>query len=419
MQNANSKPKRVLLILSGGVAAYKCLDLIRRFRKSGLDVRCVMTQAAEQFVTPLSVAALSEDKVYTDLFSLTDESEMGHIELSRQADILLVAPASADILSRMASGAANDLATTVLLATDKPVMVAPSMNVRMWEHAATQANISLLKQRGIHVIGPEEGDMACGEFGYGRMAEPEAIETAVLDALSLVSTSEQSDFSNVLQGVTALVTAGPTHEPIDPVRYIANRSSGRQGYAIAAALKAQGASVTLVSGPTNLTPPAGVTLVQVETAVEMLAACEKALPADVAICAAAVADWRVEGMATQKLKKEKGALPSLNFAENPDLLATLSKHQKQRPKLVIGFAAETENVIDHARAKRDRKGCDWILANDVSPENAIFGGSENQVIFIDEAHAETWARSSKDAVAEKLVEKIKTHFVSATKLTKG
>lgn len=379
----------------------------------------MLTKAAEQFVTPLSVAALSEDKVYTDLFSLTDESEMGHIELSRQADLLLVAPASADILSRMATGAANDLATTVLLATDKPVIAAPAMNVRMWEHAATQANISLLKQRGITMIGPEDGDMACGEFGMGRMAEPEAIENAVLQALGLVSTSKQGLPEKALSGYHALVTAGPTHEPIDPVRYIANRSSGRQGYSIAAALEAKGASVTLVSGPTNLASPTGVSTVQVETAQQMLSACENALPADIAICAAAVADWRVDGSSEQKIKKEKGRLPSLKFAENPDLLATLSNHPEQRPKLVIGFAAETENLIQNASDKRARKGCDWILANDVSPEHGVFGGSENQVVFIDGAETETWPHGSKDSLAERLVEKIATHFVSATKLTMG
>ncbi|MDJ0683959.1 MAG: bifunctional phosphopantothenoylcysteine decarboxylase/phosphopantothenate--cysteine ligase CoaBC [Alphaproteobacteria bacterium] len=417
MQNANSTRHRVLLILSGGIAAYKCLDLIRRLKKRGLDVRCVLTQAAQEFVTPLSVAALSEDKVYSDLFSLTDESEMGHIELSRQADLVVVAPASADILARMAAGVANDLATTVLLATDKPVMAAPAMNVRMWEHPATQANIALLHQRGVTLIGPVEGDMACGEYGYGRMAEPEAIETAILAHLKLDTISEQALESLALAGKSVLVTSGPTHEPIDPVRYIANRSSGRQGHAIAAALAAAGARVRLVTGPVALPDPLGVETTHIESAREMLAACENNLPVDVAICAAAVADWRVAEAGDQKIKKTSGALPSLSLAENPDILATLSKHPDRRPELVIGFAAETEAVVAQASEKRLRKGCDWIVANDVSAEAGVFGGGENQVHIIDETGAEAWPRLSKYDVAEKLTARITAHFAPEIKLT--
>ncbi|MDA0786447.1 MAG: bifunctional phosphopantothenoylcysteine decarboxylase/phosphopantothenate--cysteine ligase CoaBC [Proteobacteria bacterium] len=389
--------KRILLIVSGGIAAYKSLELVRRLRERGADVRCVLTRGGSQFVTPLSLAALSEDKVYTELFSLTDEAEMGHIQLSRDADLLVVAPATADILAKMAQGQADDLASTVLLATDKDVMVAPAMNVRMWEHAATQANLETLRGRGVHVIGPEEGDMACGEFGLGRLSEPGDIAAAISDFF-------QS--SAPLSGRRALVTSGPTHEPIDPVRYIANRSSGRQGHAIAAALASRGAATTLVSGPTNLPDPPGVTVVHVESARDMLAACEAALPADVAVCAAAVADWRVAKMANEKLKKNGAGLPALEMAENPDILATLAAATNTRPRLVIGFAAETEQVVENARAKRKRKGCDWILANDVSPETGTFGGGDNTIHLVSADGVEDWPRMSKTDVANRLADRI-------------
>jgi len=389
--------KRILLIVSGGIAAYKSLELVRRLRERGAAVRCVLTRGGSQFVTPLSLAALSEDKVYTELFSLTDEAEMGHIQLSRDADLLVVAPATADILAKMAHGQADDLASTVLLATDKDVMVAPAMNVRMWEHAATQANLETLRQRGVHVIGPEEGDMACGEHGLGRLSEPDDIAAAVSDFF-------QS--SAPLSGRRALVTSGPTHEPIDPVRFIANRSSGRQGHAIAAALASRGAATTLVSGPTNLPDPPGVTVVRVESARDMLAACEAALPADVAVCAAAVADWRVAKAADEKLKKNGAGPPRLEMAENPDILASLAAGTNTRPGLVIGFAAETEQVVEHARAKRERKGCDWILANDVSPETGTFGGDDNTIHLVSADGVEDWPRMSKADVANRLAARI-------------
>jgi len=405
-------PKRVLLIISGGIAAYKSLEVIRALRREGVAVRCVMTKAAEEFVTPLSVSALSEDKVYTDLFSLTDEAEMGHIQLSRGADLLVVAPATADILARMAQGNANDIATTVLLATDTPVMAAPAMNVRMWTHPATQANVATLKQRGVEMIGPVEGDMACGEFGYGRMSEPADIVAAVLAHLHS-ATGVKPAQAGPLAGRSAIVTSGPTHEPIDPVRYIANRSSGRQGHAIAEALARAGASVTLVSGPTRLADPTGVATVHVETAQEMLEACLANLPADIAVCAAAVADWRVSGRADQKLKKDSGALPSLTLTENPDILATLSKPGSARPALVVGFAAETEAVLEHATAKRKRKGCDWILANDVSEGTGTFGGDRNRIQFVDDTGHEDWPDATKAEVAETLAGKIAAHFSGA------
>lgn len=396
--------KRILLIVSGGIAAYKSLELVRRLRERGAAVRCVLTRGGAQFVTPLSLAALSEDKVYTDLFSLTDEAEMGHIQLSRDADLLLVVPASADILARMAQGLADDLATTALLATDKDVMVAPAMNVRMWTHAATQANLATLRERGVHFVGPTEGDMACGEFGPGRMAEPNEIADAVSDFF---------EDSAPLSGRRALVTSGPTHEPIDPVRYIANRSSGRQGHAIAAALARCGAKTTLVSGPTSLPDPAGVETVHVESARDMLAACERALPADIAVCAAAVADWRVATQATEKLKKTGSGVPALEMAENPDILATLAAAVNTRPGLVIGFAAETENVVTHAQAKREKKGCDWVLANDVSPETGTFGGADNTIHLVSAAGVEDWPRMSKTDVADRLAERISQHLGAA------
>jgi phosphopantothenoylcysteine decarboxylase/phosphopantothenate--cysteine ligase len=393
--------KRILLIVSGGIAAYKSLELVRRLRTQGAAVRCILTRGGAQFVTPLSLAALSEDKVYSDLFSLTDEAEMGHIQLSRDADLLVVAPASADILAKMAHGLADDLASTALLATDKDVMVAPAMNVRMWEHAATRANLETLRARGVHIVGPNEGDMACGEFGPGRMAEPDEIATAVSDFFAA---------SAPLSGRRALVTSGPTHEPIDPVRYIANRSSGRQGHAIAAALARRGAATTLVSGPTNLPDPAGVAVVHVESARDMLAACERALPADIAVCAAAVADWRVAAAAEEKLKKYGAGPPQLELAENPDILATLAAPANTRPRLVIGFAAETENVVRHASDKRTRKGCDWILANDVSPETGTFGGADNTIHLVTEDGVEDWPRMSKADVAERLADRIAAHL---------
>jgi len=405
-----TESQRVLLILSGGIAAYKCLEVIRLLRRAGIAVRCVMTKASEEFVTPLSVSALSEDKVYTDLFSLTDEAEMGHIELSRSADLLVVAPASADILARMTAGIANDIATTVLLATDKPVMAAPAMNVRMWHHPATQANLRTLEERGVTMVGPVEGDMACGEYGLGRMVEAQVLADAVLTRLERLRNTDNRQNISTLEGKTALVTSGPTHEPIDPVRYIANRSSGRQGHAIAQALAEAGAQVTLVSGPTRLPDPMGLKTVHIETADEMLAACRQALPVDIAVCAAAVADWRVDGLAGQKLKKEPGALPSLTLAENPDILATLSKPGNARPALVVGFAAETEKVVDNAVAKRNRKGCDWILANDVSTGTETFGGDRNQIHAVTAEGVDSWPEMTKQDVAAELARRIGAYF---------
>ena len=397
---------RIVLIVSGGIAAYKSLELIRRLKEQDIAVRCVLTRGGAQFVTPLSLAALSEDKVYQDLFSLTDEQEMGHIQLSRQADLIVVSPASADILAKMAAGLADDLATTVLLATDKPVLVAPAMNVRMWDHPATQANLATLKARGVSVIGPDEGPMACGEFGFGRLSEPADIVTAIQAALS-------SEKDLPLMGRKALVTAGPTHEPIDPVRYIANRSSGKQGHAIAAALAAQGASVTLVSGPTHLPDPKGVTTIRVESARDMLAACKSALPVDVAIFAAAVADWRIASESDLKLKKQDGAdCPTLTLMENPDILKTIAHSSSNRPALVIGFAAETGSVVEKAIAKRARKGCDWILANDVSLGTGTFGGDDNTIHFITQSGTEDWPAQSKQAVAQALTDRIADFFRS-------
>ncbi|GAB4372512.1 MAG: bifunctional phosphopantothenoylcysteine decarboxylase/phosphopantothenate--cysteine ligase CoaBC [Kiloniellaceae bacterium] len=389
--------KRVLLIVSGGIAAYKSLELIRRLKEKGAAVRCILTRAGAQFVTPLSLSALSGDKVYGELFDLTDEAEMGHIQLSRDADLLVVAPASADILAKMTQGRADDLASTALLATDKPVLVAPAMNVRMWEHAATQANIATLKARGVATVGPNEGDMACGEYGFGRMAEPPEILAAIEALLGA---------PRVLSGLRALVTSGPTHEPIDPVRYIANRSSGKQGHAIAAALARHGAETTLVSGPSQLPDPPGLKTVHVETAQEMLAACRAALPVEVAVCAAAVADWRVANAAQQKLKKDNGGPASLQLTQNPDILAELSAAGAQRPSLVIGFAAETENVVELGRAKRARKGCDWILANDVAPGTATFGGDDNRIHLITAEGVDDWPQMSKAEVAERLCRQI-------------
>lgn len=390
--------KRVLLIVPGGIAAFKVPELIRLLRKAGCGVTCVLTQAGEQFVTRLTLQALSEDKVYTELFSLTDENEMGHIELSRSADLVVVAPATANILAKMAAGIGDDLATTLLLATDKAVLVAPAMNVRMWLHAATQANMALLTARGVQVVGPDEGVMACNEYGPGRMAEPPAI----LSAISALLVPEQP-----LAGKHAIVTSGPTHEPIDPVRYIANRSSGRQGHAIAATLAALGARVTLVSGPVTVPDPVGVTVRAVETAQQMLEACQAALPADIAVCAAAVADWRVASAASGKIKKVAGAAPpALALVPNPDILATLSAAGPTRPKLVVGFAAETDDLLANAQAKLARKGCDWIVANDVSPASGIMGGAENTVHLVTKDGVEDWPRLAKDEVARRLAARI-------------
>ena len=396
--------KRILLVISGGIAAYKSLELIRRVRERGGEVRCILTRAGTEFVTPLSVAALSEHKVYGDLFSLTDEAEMGHIRLSREADLVVVAPASADLMAKMATGRADDLASTALLATDKRVLIAPAMNVRMWEHPATQANLATLRGHGVLTVGPNAGDMACGEYGPGRMAEPAEILAAIE---SFFSTGAR------LSGRRALVTSGPTYEAIDPVRYLANRSSGRQGHAIAQALSRLGAETTLVTGPTRLADPAGVDVVHIESAEEMLSACRTALPVDVAVCAAAVADWRVAKTAVQKLKKN-GATPKLSLTANPDILASLAAAGNSRPHLVIGFAAETENLIAHATAKLKSKGCDWIVANDVSPGTGTFGGEENSVHVIDAGGVDSWPRLSKDDVAARLAARIADHLESTS-----
>ena len=389
--------RRILLILGGGIAAYKSLDLIRRLRDAGAGVVPVLTRGGAQFVTPLSVSALAGHKVHQDLFDLTDEAEMGHIQLSRSADLVVVAPCTADLMAKMAGGHADDLASTLLMATDKPVLVAPAMNVRMWEHPATRRNLALLQGDGVRVVGPNAGSMACGEFGPGRMAEPAEIVAAIGQALG----------AGPLAGRRVLVTSGPTHEPIDPVRYIANRSSGAQGTALAAALRDLGAGVVFVTGPASVPPPQGVEVVRVETAREMLAAVEAALPVEAAVMAAAVADWRVANAAASKMKKDgTGKAPGLEFAENPDILATVSKHATQRPRLVVGFAAETDDVIAHATAKRLRKGCDWIVANDVRPDTGIMGGTSNAVTIISDAGAESWPMMGKDAVARQLAARI-------------
>ena len=393
--------QRVLLIVGGGIAAYKALELTRLLRKARVGVRPILTKAGHEFVTPLSLSALSEDKVYSELFSLTDEAEMGHIELSRSADLVVVAPATADLMAKAANGHANDLASTTILATDKPVLMAPAMNVRMWEHAATRRNFERLKADGVLFVGPDEGAMACGEYGPGRMAEPLAILDAILTALSGAA-------ARPLAGKRAIVTAGPTAEPIDPVRFLSNRSSGKQGYAIASALAALGAEVTLVSGPTALTAPPGVNRVDVETAREMLAACEAALPADIAVCVAAVADWRPESVGTGKIKKGEGGPPAIALVENPDILATLSK-AKARPKLVVGFAAETNDVEAYAQAKLARKGCDWIVANDVSVEGTM-GGDQNAVAIVSKGGIERWDRMAKGEVARRLAARIAEEF---------
>jgi phosphopantothenoylcysteine decarboxylase/phosphopantothenate--cysteine ligase len=390
--------KRVLLIVGGGIAAYKALELTRLLRKAGVGVRPILTRAGAEFVTPLSLGSLAEDRVYDDLFSLTDEAEMGHIQLSRSADLVVVAPATADLIAKAAHGLAGDLASTTLLATDKPVLMAPAMNVRMWLHPATQRNIATLKADGVRFVGPDEGAMACGEFGPGRLAEPEAIFAAIMEALD-------GPAAKPLAGKRALVTAGPTFEPIDPVRGITNRSSGKQGFAIAQALAQLGAEVTLIAGPVFLPTPPGVTRVDVETARQMLAASQAALPADVGVFVAAVADWRVDEAFGTKLKKEKGGPPALTFVENPDILAAVSATGPMRPRLVIGFAAETNDVEMHARAKLSRKGCDWIIANDVT-EPGVMGGEDNAVLLITRDGTERWDRTSKDEVARAIAQRI-------------
>ena len=389
--------KRILLIISGGIAAYKSLTLIRRLRERNIAVRCVLSVAAAKFVTPLTVGALSGDKVYADLFSLTDEQEMGHIRLSREADLVVVAPASADLLAKAANGLADDLASTILLATDKPVLIAPSMNTEMWEHPATQRNLAILAGDGVHRVGPDEGDLACGEIGAGRVAEPDNI-LATIEAMLAGTLSD-------LASVRALVTSGPTQEPIDPVRYIGNRSSGKQGYAIAQALAALGADVTLITGPTKEPDPLRARVIRIQTAEEMLAACLKALPVDVAVCAAAVSDWRASVPANQKIKRS-GKSQHLELIENPDILGRLSAAQPNRPTLVVGFAAETESVIENATKKRLTKGCDWIIANDVSQKSGVFGSTHNKVHVIDEIGVEDWPVASKAVIAERLAARI-------------
>ena len=389
--------RRILLVISGGIAAYKSLELIRRLRERGASVRTLLTRGGAQFVTPLSVGALCEDKVYTDLFSLTDEAEMGHIRLARDADMVVAAPASANLLARMAAGLADDLASTVLLASDRPLLLAPAMNVRMWRHPATQANLATLRARGAAVVGPGEGAMACGEHGLGRMAEPDEIVDAIAELFAA---------DGALSGVRALVTSGPTHEPIDAVRYIANRSSGKQGHAIARALSARGAATTLVSGPTSLADPPGVAMVRVETAAQMFDACQAALPADVAVCAAAVADWRTSAANPGKMKKNGGPPPTLDLEETTDILRALAAAGNRRPRLVVGFAAETGDLVATAQAKRQDKGCDWIVANDVSAGTQTFGGDSNQVHVITADGVDSWPPMTKADVAERLAERI-------------
>lgn len=398
----NSVQGRVLLVVTGGIAAYKTPELVRRLKERGLAVRCVLTRGGKEFVTPLALGAVSGDKVYEDLFSLTDEHEMGHIRLARETDVVVIAPASADVLAKMAAGLCDSLAATLLLATDKPIMAAPAMNVRMWQHAATQANVETLKKRGVTFIGPAEGDMACGEWGPGRMTEPHDIAEAVAAFLK----KGGAPGSAPLSGRHALVTSGPTWEALDPVRFIANRSSGKQGHAIARALAAAGARVTLVTGPVALPDPAGMKTIHVESAREMLKACERALPVDVAVCAAAVADWRAAAPAKTKIKKGAGGPPGLALVENPDILKTLARAGKRRPKLLIGFAAETEDLIRKARAKFLAKGCDWILANDVSKEAAVFGSDVNTVHLVTHDWAESWPKTTKDAIATRLAQRI-------------
>jgi phosphopantothenoylcysteine decarboxylase/phosphopantothenate--cysteine ligase len=417
--------KRILLIVTGGIAAYKALELVRLVKRQGISVRAVMTKSATEFVTPLSMGVMTEDQVYGHMFDLKEESEIGHIQLSRQADLIVICPATANILAKMAAGICDDLATTILLATDKPVLAVPAMNVRMWNHPATQRNLAQLRSDGVHIMNPDEGAMACGEFGPGRLPEPPAVAEqicamlghsfdAALTAGRSPSTkttasplTAQPDFADgdhrPLFGKRILVTAGPTHEAIDPVRYIANRSSGRQGFAIAAAAADLGAEVTLIAGPVQVATPPGVLRIDVETALEMQAEVGKALPVDCAIMVAAVADWRAVQASDQKIKKDKGAIPALALTENPDILASLAT-SPQRPKLLIGFAAETEKIVEHAQAKLAKKGCDWIVANDVSGD--VMGGDNNAFHIVTTDGVESWPESAKDVIARKLMEKV-------------
>jgi len=414
--------KRILLIVTGGIAAYKSLELVRLLKRQGISVRAVMTQSATEFVTPLSMSVMTEDQVYGHMFDLKEEREIGHIQLSRQADLVVICPATANILAKMAAGISDDLATTILLATDKPVLAVPAMNVRMWNHPATQRNLAQLRADGVHIMDPDAGAMACGEFGPGRLPEPPAIAEQIcamlghdFDAMLTSGRSPTTVPSGVplarpLSGQRILVTAGPTHEAIDPVRYIANRSSGRQGFAIAAAAAALGADVTLIAGPVHLATPPGVARIDVETAIDMQAAVEKALPVDAAIMVAAVADWRAAQAPEQKIKKDGGNIPVLNLTENPDILASLATHA-HRPRLLIGFAAETEKIVEHAQAKLAKKGCDWIVANDVSGD--VMGGANNAFHIVTKDGVDSWPESAKDVIARKLMEKV------ADALTKG
>ena len=406
-----SHKNRILLIVSGGIAAYKTLELIRLLNAISCDVTCILTRGGKNFVTPLSLASLSENKVYEDLFSLNDENEMGHIELSKNCDLVLVAPGSADIIAKMRAGIADDLATTVLLCTKKPIFVAPAMNVRMWENAATRDNLKELASRGVNFIGPDKGEMACGEYGYGRLSEPTTIANYVSDFL--ISPQEPQIntevSSQLLFGKKAVVTSGPTHEAIDPVRYVTNHSSGQQGHAIAQALSKHGAETVLVSGPTNLPNPHNIKVVNVKTAIQMLDACEKEMPADVVVCAAAVTDWRIEAPSKQKLKKSE-KVKSLKLSENPDILAHLSQKRKNRPPLVIGFAAETENVVKNAKKKLFEKSCDWIVANNVGAHTNTFGGDKNKVQLINKTKTESWPEMSKADVGNRLAIKVAEHL---------
>ncbi len=411
---ASLTDKRILLVIGGGIAAYKVLDLIRRLRERGARVRAAMTRAAAEFVTPLSVASLTGDKVYDELFSLTDEAEMGHIELSRDADLLVIAPATADLLAKLANGLANDLASTLLIATDKKVLAAPAMNLRMWLHPATQRNLATLRRDGVLFVGPNDGDMACGEYGPGRMAEPLEIVAAIEAALDGDTAlalppgigRRAGEINGALSGKRIVVTSGPTHEPIDPVRYIANRSSGKQGHAIARAAAEAGADVALISGPVNLPDPPGVATTHVETARQMLSAVDAALPADIFVATAAVADWRMAEEGASKLKKSGNGAPKLNLVENPDILATIAQRNHGRPKLVVGFAAETDDVLVHARKKLDAKRCDMIVANDVSPATGIMGGDKNAIHIVTRAGIESWPSLDKDEVARRLIARL-------------
>lgn len=416
----SSTSKHILLIIGGGIAAYKSCELIRLIRKAGMSVRCVLTDGGAQFITPMTLAALSENEVFTTLWDLKNETEMGHIQLSREADLIVVCPATADLMAKMAAGISDSLATTVLLATDTPVMAVPAMNVRMWQHVATQRNVQQLRADGVNVVDPDSGAMACGEFGEGRLPEPDVIFDAIARQLGAVNSSKEEgllsgqpafapDTHRPLHGRHVLVTAGPTHEPIDPVRYIANRSSGRQGFAIAAAAAQAGAQVTLVAGPVQLDTPQGVTRINVETAREMQDAVDTALPSDIAIMVAAVADWRAAQPAARKIKKQGNAPEPLHLAENPDILAGLAQH-KQRPKLLIGFAAETNDILDHAKAKLARKGCDWIIANDVSGD--VMGGRDNAVHIVTADNVESLPDMPKEGVATALIERISAHVAA-------